>query len=986
MAQRRAIFFVLFTVSGFSGLIYESIWTHYLKLFLGHAAYAQSLVLAIFMGGLSLGSWVSSRSSGRWSNLFRGYALAEGAVGVLALLFHPLFVAGTSWSYDVIIPALPSLATVTAYKWTLAALLILPQSVLLGMTFPLLSAGMIRAYPDSPGRSLALLYFTNSIGAVVGVLSSGFLLIRVLGLPGTIAAAGMINLAIAAAVWMLAPEAQPAYAAADVGERVSRPGPHPRYLLITSLVTGAASFIYEIGWIRMLSLVLGTSTHAFELMLSAFILGLALGGLWVQRRIERLEHPLRFLAAVQIVMGLSALATLLLYGNSFTAMQWIVAKMPKTDAGYLLFNLSSNSVAISIMLPATFCAGMTLPLITYILLKRGGGESSIGSVYAMNTIGAIAGVFFAIHIGMPLLGVKGLITAGAGLDMGLGLLLLVWSARTSELGRRAIPAAAAVCLCAALSVIVFVRFDRHQMASGVYRSGRMLDQRNSIVYYQDGKTATVSVVDHHDPPNRSIRTNGKSDASLNISSPHRATRDEATMVLLAALPLAYHPDARTVANIGFGSGLTSHTILLAPSVMSLDTIEIEEKMVEGARNFGRLNALVYEDPRSRIYIDDAKTFLSSRNRKYDIITSEPSNPWVSGVAGLFSEEFYRLAGRHLNRDGVFVQWVQAYEIDLNLVASVFKALSPHFSDFVVYTANHSDLIVVAKKEGPLSGSMRSLFSNPRMAEALSSIYVRGPQDIEIRLVGNKNMLMPSFRLFPLPANSDYDPVLDQNAARTRFLDAVAYELTRLGGEPLPLVEMLSGSTWSDSPVTSVTRSPLHPKTEVVSIATALRDFLLRRPSSLDGPYRTYAEQVMSMFSRCDGTGDPDRRKALFDVAKSSVPYLTPVESAAIWKRLESGGCSTGFTAVERSYVALFKAIGARNGKQMAREANYLLEHEQDITPARLKYVVAAGMLGYIVQRDPQGAEALLQSYRGRGPGAEDFFLLRFLTAQMKSRS
>jgi len=991
VAQRRNVFLVLFTVSGFSGLIYESIWTHYLKLFLGHAAYAQSLVLAIFMGGLSLGSWISSRYSGRWNNLFRSYALAEAAIGILALLFHPLFISSTSWSFDVVIPALPSLAGVNAYKWTLAALLILPQSVLLGMTFPLLSAAMIRAYPDSPGRSLALLYFTNSIGAAVGVLASGFLLIRVFGLPGTIATAGVINLVIAVAVWMLAPGQQPGYPAESLGEREGGPGAGTgrRFLLIASLVTGAASFIYEIGWIRMLSLVLGSSTHAFELMLSAFILGLALGGLWVQRRIEHLDSPVRFLSAVQIVMGLSALATLLLYGSAFGAMQWIVAKISKTDAGYLLFNLSSNGVAIAIMLPATFCAGMTLPLITYILLKRGAGESSIGSVYAMNTIGAIAGVFFAIHAGMPLLGVKGLITAGAVLDMGLGLLLLAWSVRTSGGGRLALPATAAVCLCAAVATAVFVPLDRYSMASGVYRLGRILEPRESqIVFYKDGKTASVSVVEHHERGQtfRSIRTNGKPDATLGTGIPRRARPDEPTMVLAAALPLAYHPGARTVANIGFGSGLTSHTVLLDPAVALLDTIEIEREMVEGARHFGRLNSLVYEDPRSRITIDDAKTFFSSHKRNYDIIISEPSNPWVSGVAGLFSDEFYRLIGRHLNRNGVFVQWVQLYEIDMNLVASVFKALSPHFSDFVVYTSNASDMIIVAAKEGELTGSVPALFSNPRMAEALSGVHIRGPQDIETRKIGSKALLMPLFELYHLPANSDYDPVLDQNAARARFLGTNALEMVRLAGEPLPVGEMLSGTARADSAATSVTRSPFHPKTEAVHTATALRDFFLRRPNDLDGPYRGYAEEVVKMFSRCGGAGDPDRRKALFDTAKSSIPYLTPAESAVIWKQLESGGCQAGFTSVEKSYVALFKAIGARNGKQMTREANYLLEHEPDITPARSKYVLAAGLLGYIAERDRQGAEALLRSYRDRKPGAEDFFLLRFLTAQMRSGS
>src|SRR3954447_20226147 len=192
------VFFALFTISGFAGLIYESIWSHYLKLFLGHAAYAQTLVLAIFMGGMAIGSWAAARQGPRVRNLLAAYALTEAAIGVLALVFHEVFVAGTAWAYD------SSLLRFAAFKWSLAAALILPQCVLLGMTFPLMTAGVLRSFSDRPGRSLSLLYFTNSLGAAAGVLMTGFWLVRTLGLPGTVRTAGLINLVVAAAVWSIA--------------------------------------------------------------------------------------------------------------------------------------------------------------------------------------------------------------------------------------------------------------------------------------------------------------------------------------------------------------------------------------------------------------------------------------------------------------------------------------------------------------------------------------------------------------------------------------------------------------------------------------------------------------------------------------------------------------------------------------------------------------------------------------------------------------
>src|SRR5262245_21992850 len=236
----RNIFFAIFAISGFSGLIYESIWTHYLKLFLGHAAYAQSLVLGIFMGGLALGAWLASRYSAGWSNLLKGYAVTEGVIGLLALAFHPIFDGFVNAAYSSVIPELRSETAVTAFKWTAGALLILPQSVLLGMTFPLMSAGLIRRFPLRPGETISLLYFTNSIGGAIGVLASGFWLIKLVGLPGTIALAGAINIALAVVVWRLAgcepATGQPVTEAARL-EKHATDGAVQRLLLAASFLT-----------------------------------------------------------------------------------------------------------------------------------------------------------------------------------------------------------------------------------------------------------------------------------------------------------------------------------------------------------------------------------------------------------------------------------------------------------------------------------------------------------------------------------------------------------------------------------------------------------------------------------------------------------------------------------------------------------------------------------------------------------------------------
>ena len=324
----RLTLFLSFAVSGFAGLIYESIWSRYLKLFLGHAAYAQSLVLALFMGGLSLGAWLASRYSIRWRNLLRWYAIAEAIIGLLGLVFQHLFEGVTQLAYDSLMPALGSPTAVGALKLLLSALLILPPCVLLGMTFPLMSAAVVRLYPRVAGSSISMLYFTNSIGAAAGVLMSGFALVDRFGLPGTIAAAAALNLAVAAVVYLAArfveePGPSAAGDSAAAGEPSSSTVRYGLMLWVAAL-TGLASFVYEIAWIRMLGLVLGSSTHSFELMLSAFIAGLAFGGLWIKRRIDGIGNPTRYLAVVQIAMGVLALATVLVYANCFELMREIM--------------------------------------------------------------------------------------------------------------------------------------------------------------------------------------------------------------------------------------------------------------------------------------------------------------------------------------------------------------------------------------------------------------------------------------------------------------------------------------------------------------------------------------------------------------------------------------------------------------------------------------------------------------------------------------
>lgn len=967
MPSNRRVFALIFFVSGFSGLIYEALWTHYLKLFLGHAAYAQTLVLAIFMGGLALGSEVCSRSSHRLGNLLRWYAIAEAIVGVMALAFAPVFSAFLELSYGSVFPSLGSPTQADAYKYVASALFILPQSFLLGTTFPLMTAGLVRRFPERRGATIATLYFVNSLGAAIGVLASGFVFIDWFGLQGTLTMAGIINLLLAAIVWRISGD-QPLFAAADQAsssaagearlERTESPTDAvfgPRLLLTVALITGAASFVYEVCWIRMLSMVLGNSTHSFELMLSAFITGLAFGGLWVRSRIDRQSDPIRLLATIQVVMGMCAMLTLPMYMGTFDAMQWLMASLEPTDTGYTLFNLSSHALALAVMLPTTFCAGTTLPLITFCLLRRGHGEKCIGQVYAWNTIGAILGVMLTVHFGFPLLGVKESLIVGAIFDVGIGL-VLVWLLYRSG----TVPVAWTSAVALLLVGSTLFPLDTLAMASGVYRQGKLLDTKaTKLQFHEDGKTATISLTRRGNT--LSIRTNGKVDASLAMRKQMTPTEDELTMILAGAIPLAIRPDAKTAANIGMGSGLTTHTLLCSPNLEVVDTIEIEPVMTKAAEQFGERVELAYTDPRSAFHFDDAKAFFASARREYDIIVSEPSNPWVSGVASLFSEDFYARVKRYLAEDGVFVQWIQLYEIDTRLVASVLGALSNHFSDFVAYAPNRGDMLLISVVEGKVPELGAELFRFPRMAEELKRQRKQTIEDIRLHWVTDKQTLEPWIRSVGIRPNSNDRPVVDLGAARTRFLRADALEIYGADMHVVPVYAMLSRGA-PPRPPSTVPPTYLERSVQINQAAMTLAylgggawSWPKNRPGG--GAARREADQLRRILRSESVSDDRWYRAVRGCLARSIVPHLAPEALDPVWRPLANTASES-----QRQFVEFLQAVSIRDARRMADLGEAILATTKESRQGLVEYVLSVAMLGKIVTLDKEGAAELWEKY------------------------
>jgi spermidine synthase len=721
--------------------------------------------------------------------------MAELVLCLAGLAFHPAFRGITGLAYGALLPALGSPALAGAVQWGVAVLLILPQSVLLGTTFPLMAAGALRLDPGGAGKTVALLYFVNSLGGAVGVILGGFVLIAWAGLPGAVLGAAALNaLAAGIALWVSRRAPDRPSAAEQLERQATEDSPWTlpdrvtvrelwSVLLGLSFFTALASFVYEIGWIRMLSLVMGSATHSFEIMLSAFILGLAIGSWWIRHAVDRSTRPLRLLGWIQLCMGLTALATLPVYEGMFDVMAVLVRTLPEREGAYALFSLSRYGIALVVMLPSTICAGMTLPLITGTLLHAGAGERSLGWVYGVNTLGSVVGVGLAGLLLLPSLGLERMLVAGASLDMILGVALMAYAARAGwGVRRRVVPLAVAVGAGAAALILSTVRFDQAILTSGVFRYGAVPDPGDrAMLFYRDGRTATVAV--HRESSGLTVQsTNGKPDASLgerwlrSVSQDlERAPiywQDEATQVLAAVAIMAHAPAARSAAMVGHGSGITGHYLLAKPDLERLVTIEIEPEMIRGSRLYYPANRRVFDDPRSVVVIADAKAYFSHRQERYDLIVSEPSNPWVSGTASLFTVEFYQRVGDYLTDDGVFGQWFQLYEMTDEAAVSVLAALHQSFRHYRAFLVGDTDLMVIATNADRLPDPDWEVARYPALLQDLSHVHPLDPVHLDAIRVFDSETLDPVLSAGPLP-NSDYFPRLDLAAERSRFLDSFA---------------------------------------------------------------------------------------------------------------------------------------------------------------------------------------------------------------------
>jgi spermidine synthase len=684
-----------FFLSGATGLVYQVVWLRMLGLVFGHTVYAITTVLAAFMAGLALGSFVFGLLAPRLGYLVSTYGWLEIGIGLYCTTI-PLLLGAAAWGYLGLHAWLGlSYDAFGLVQFGLIFLLLLVPTTLMGGTLPVLSQALARRELEV-GRTVGALYGLNTAGAVVGVVLAGYFLLPALGNRATLLSAAVANLAVGALALMLARKWRPASAAeqepaialgAGVTDRVSLGG---RLTVAALAVSGGVSMIYEIAWTRALALVIGSSTYAFTAMLVAVLAGIAGGSavyswLWGARR----ASPRTF-AAIQAGIGLATVLVIVLFPRM---PELFLASIAWSDSPGVV-QLVQLFVSACALLPSALLIGATFPCAVSVVSRdRARVGEDVGYVYAANTVGAIAGAAAGGFLVMPALGVHGSLAAAGAANLTLAAFLLAATA-----GRRRlqwIPAAAAV--LAAFGTLRLPPWDQNVMSSGpaiyarTYRGradelGRQL-RRQPVLFYRDGLSSTVSV--HRVVDNLFLRVNGKTDASTG--------RDMPTQLLLGHLPLLVHPEPRSVLMIGMGSGVTAGAVTRHP-IRRLDLVEIEPAVIEAARFFAHVNHDVLKDPRVRLVLADGRNFLLTTPGRYDVIISEPSNPWIGGLASLFSREFFELARSRMRSGGLMLQWLQAYSLspdDLRMVVRTFRAVFPAVS---IWIATEGDLLLLGSAE------------------------------------------------------------------------------------------------------------------------------------------------------------------------------------------------------------------------------------------------------------------------------------------------
>jgi spermidine synthase len=698
--------------SGLCALVYQVAWLRELRLVFGASTPASAAVLAVFMGGLGFGSLLLGKRADRTPRPLLYYSWLEIGISASAAV-SPLLLDVARWGYvatggsTVLGPLFG-----TVVRLILSALVLLAPTLLMGGTLPAAARAAITP-GDVRRKSTAFLYGVNTLGAVTGALLSTFLLLEVFGIRFTLWFGCLLNLLVAMTARFvdrqLGPGVPPAEDAPAVEELTSTlaseaaPAETNRlersFVLAAAAATGFVFLLMELVWYRMLSPLLGGSAYTFGLILAVALAGIGLGGLLYTLHGSTRPATMAGFAASSALEAL-ALAIPFALGDRIALLALSLRKLGVV--GLWGYAVGWVAVAAICVLPAALVAGYQFPQLIALL---GRGERAVGRdvglAYAFNTAGAIAGSLAGGFFLMPLLSAPGSWRVSVALLVALAFGAAYLAGRVKK-ARFPAPAVVlgALAVVGVHAVLGPTAVWRHspigagraddQYFGDMTRNGlrhNLAEQRRAIVWDADGRESTVGVYALNEI---SFLVNGKSDGAAVI--------DGGTQVmggLLGAL-LRHQPVKRALV-IGLGTGSTAGWLGQLPDVERVDVVELEPAILTVARMCSPVNRNVLDNPKVRIIIGDAREVLLTTPERYDLIFSEPSNPYRAGVASLFTKEFYEAVRARLTPGGVFTQWVQAYEIDAKSIRVIYATLSSVFGSVDSWRTKYSDLALVSRE-------------------------------------------------------------------------------------------------------------------------------------------------------------------------------------------------------------------------------------------------------------------------------------------------
>jgi predicted membrane-bound spermidine synthase len=979
---------LLFFLSGATGLVYELLWVRVLYQSFGSTIQSVTTVVAAYMGGLGFGAWLFGRLADRRAQPAALYGWLEVAIGVFGIC-SPLVLALAHRLYlGVAGSAGLGIGASVALRFGLAALVLLIPTTLMGGTLPLLTRAFMGEDRTRLRPSLGRLYGLNTLGAVAGAALAGFFLIEYVGVRASLWLTAATNLAIgAAALWLGRSPSQ-----TDPGRQ---PGEHqifPRDLVRTLAlvllgVTAFASLLDEIAWTRVLVMIVGGSTYAFTLILLVFLLGIGLGSVLVARRSGTRADTAAAAALAQGLTGVGAAALFVFFG---LLPAYVIAVFQIPDLGAMPRLLLMGVAVGAVVLVPALGMGMTFPLLAELTARDRASGADVGGAYALNTVGSIVGAVLTGFVLVVAWGTQTTLRAGLVLN-GLAALALAWAAArgiaegSTEHRRLRIRVLGAGVL-ATIALVVAVAapgwstrlidlgptiYARQHMSPAVRRA--FLDHRGvRQLAFREGWNATVSVWDGE--VGRSLRVNGKVDAS------DRGDMD--TQIMLGLAPVAARANAASALVIGYGSGVTTRVLASVPGMTRVRVVEIEPAVLQMDSLFRHVNDTVLARPNVTAVVDDARSALQLGRERYDVIVSEPSNPWVAGVATLYTPEFFRIVRRRLEDNGVFCQWIQLYQLPLPIVAGIVRNLRDVFPHIEVWFAESHDLMVLASPR-PLAYDRAWLARLVGPRGALGEIgrewlgIDEPDQYFGRRLLGDSGVA----RLVQRAqfAHSDNRPRLEFVAAR-RFLDAgaspevfdslVAIAASSGGGPvPLLLVRTLSGRR-TDAGVLPYLDAARRAQPDVAD--WTVRTALVR----LGMGDTTYADSVLGRVLVRGPRGDALLARGVIATARSQ-----PRAHALLTAALASGGD----TAQARAALALL-ATRAERWRAAADEARGALAAARGTFrhpfPAQFLFDALSQLA---LDGPPALADSVLEYSVARRPGGARYQELRAVAALRAGR-